>query len=358
MKIDAELIRTMLLYSGWPVLVLGGFFLIKQSINFYKSTGKTVLGKLVIYLTISNLLTMLCLGFVATIYMLQDINAVIPIVLPIFLVWFLVITIVSLIATGLDKQAIVYNSTITELSRAKDEFLAIASHQLRTPLTSIKWSLDMALANKEISEEENKIFNTVYKENEKLIELVSELLSVARIETGKINTRKGKVDIMIAIQDAYDILKPLIQKNNQEVAMPNISTPVYVGADKMLLTESVKNILSNSIKFGGSNTKIELEVKPGRKLCTFSVTNHGPEIPETQKEKMFKKFSREEGAHKSIGQEVGGLGLYITKTFVEANGGTIWYKSKQDGTTFFFTVPSYTESMDREKSLPAEQIVK
>ncbi len=334
------IIRNIILFVGWPILLLGSIFLIRQSIYFYRKIGKNVFGKIVMILTTSNIITMFCLGFVATIFMIRDIDSVASTVLPIFGVWFVVFFVLMFIEYGLDREAIAYNNKMNELSMAKDEFLATASHQLRTPLTSIKWALDLAISEGQISENNQNLFYSIYNENDRLIDLVSKLLSSARIETGKIIVFNEEIDLKIFIEEIIKTFYVRAENNGQKIQFTTDLLETKIYTDKILLGESLKNLINNSIIHGTKNSPIIVKIEKDKDFYIVSIHNKGGEISDMQKAHMFKKFTHSRQVNGALETEIGGLGLFIVKSFIETIGGKIDYSSnKEDGTIFFITVP-------------------
>ncbi len=226
-----------------------------------------------------------------------------------------------------------------ELDNAKAEFLSLASHQLRTPLSGMKWILELFIKDKNITNQSKRRIIDLSILNERLINLVNELLNIARIETGKWPINKRMVDLNELIYNSYKVCKQNADMKNQKINISIKNKLEKVNLDQLLFEESINNILSNSINYSPKNSVININVVYKNNKYIISINNHGPVIPKNDQEKLFEKFHR--GDHFKIYKSEGsGLGLYIAKKAIEINGGKIWFKSnRKTGTTFYFTVP-------------------
>lgn len=225
-----------------------------------------------------------------------------------------------------------------ELDKAKTEFVSMASHQLRTPLSSIKWTLESLNLDGLDAKNKEKI-QDIYSSNERLIALVNNLLNITRIESGKMKVNKKKSDLMKIIKDSCKGLSKNAQKKKQKIQYIFQGNMGKVFTDPILLSEAFCNILGNAIDYGFEKSKITVKIIKSKDHYLISIHNFGPVITDAEKGNIFTKFYRGPGspAHNFSGS---GLGLFFTKATIEANGGKIWFESaKNKGTTFYFTVP-------------------
>jgi PAS domain S-box-containing protein len=225
------------------------------------------------------------------------------------------------------------------LEQAKNDFLSLASHQLRTPLSAIKWTLEGLMQDSDLKERQKQYLRDVYSSNERLIGLVNGLLNVARIEAGKRIVNKQPTNLVDLIDYSYKTCKPNAEKRGQTIKL-FIDAPLKkIRIDRTLFNETFNNLLSNAISYGSENSKITVRVKLEEKSYVISVNNFGPPITKSDRDKIFNKFFR--GQNVESYAHVGtGLGLFLAKAAAEANGGKIWFESNaKDGTTFYFTVP-------------------
>lgn len=226
------------------------------------------------------------------------------------------------------------------LDIAKVGFLSVASHQLRTPLSMTKWVLEALLREDGFTDSQKNKLNDLVYSNERLINLVEDLLNVSMIETGKLVVNKKIINLVELINNLVISLKSLSNKKNKIIKIiisPNVKD-VY--CDPILINESLENLLTNAIVYSKEDSKeVIITVENRNKDYLISVHNEGY-IDDLSAEKIniFDKFSRGLKSQE-IEPSGSGLGLYITKKMVEAGGGTIWFTSNiKSGTTFYITI--------------------
>lgn len=226
-----------------------------------------------------------------------------------------------------------------ELERAKTDFISLASHQLRTPLAATKWALDLFLEETAGDSRYKARLDDLYMSNERLIELVNSLLDISRIEAGRAVNRIS-VNLADLVTRACDELRALAEKKGQTIQITLGKEVGTVLVDPLLFHEVVKNLIANSIDYGFPNTTISVGVERTPLEYRISVGNVGPMIPREEREMLFDKFYRGASAQQ-IKPTGSGLGLYIARTVVEANGGSIQLDaSDEHGTRFSFTIPA------------------
>lgn len=298
---------------------------------------------LIFILTIGTVVTMYSLAGIATLAMFASPERTVPTIIPVFLIWFILIFLITAKTQNLDKKARQYEKFIHQLDQAKSEFVAMASHQLRTPLTGMKWILERIKSDENFPTAYAPDVLKMYLSNEGMIQLVANILNNARIETGQLLVNKERCDLRDLINEVIESLSTNAQIKEQKLVSDihkEENTETFV--DKMLFTESLKNFISNAINYGNPNSIITVKVVSEPDMFTISVHNFGNPIPLEQRKKLFQKFERHVPEENQIvpRTEVGGIGLFIVKAFVAANGGTVWFDSLEEkGTTFFFTLP-------------------
>lgn len=228
------------------------------------------------------------------------------------------------------------------LSRAKTEFLAIASHQLRTPLTAIKGYLSMLLEGSygELSDKIKRTVKNIFDSTERLIRLVNDFLNVSRLET-------GEIEMNIEETDLKDLIKSVCQEFEFKIKEKGLylkfKEPIEeipkISLDKEKIRHVILNLIDNAIKYtsvGG----ITIEIKKIKNYLRVVIKDTGEGMEKTDLEKIFDSFSRGE-AGKKYYTEGAGLGLYVAKKFVEFQKGKIWAESKGKGmgSTFFIELP-------------------
>ena len=228
------------------------------------------------------------------------------------------------------------------IERMKTEFVSISAHQLRTPLSAIKWTLKMLLDGDlgKITEEQRDFIEKTYKSNERMINLINDLLDVTRIEEGRYLYEPVLIDFEPLVQSVINTYREEIKKKELklEFKKPEKKLPqVRVDVEKMGL--AIQNLLDNAIKYTLDGGEIIISLVPAEKAIEFLIKDTGIGIPKNQQDKVFSKFFRGSSAIK-METDGSGLGLFIAKNIIEAHGGKIWFESEEGkGTTFYFTLP-------------------
>ena len=228
------------------------------------------------------------------------------------------------------------------IERMKTEFVSIAAHQLRTPLSAIKWSLRMILDGDigSINEDQRDLLEKTYTSNERMIGLINDLLNVTRIEEGKFLYKPEKMQmegiVVNVIQDSEDVIKMKnvsVKFEKSKKLLP----PVVIDEEKMSL--AIHNLLDNALKYTPEKGKIAISLEEKDNEIVFKIKDTGVGIPEDQKERIFTKFFRGSNVIK-METEGSGLGLYTTKNIIDSHKGKIWFESEENkGTTFYFSIP-------------------
>ncbi|MCX6739537.1 MAG: ATP-binding protein [Candidatus Parcubacteria bacterium] len=240
-----------------------------------------------------------------------------------------------------------------EVDKAKTEFVSLASHQLRTPLSSINWYTEMLLGGEvgELNEGQKNYLKEVYASSQRMGDLVGTLLNVSRLELGTFAIEPSTVDVSSLSKSELNEMKPTITEKKiviKETYGENINE---FQADKRLLTIVLQNLLSNAIKYTNNNGEVSISIQTlqegtlldGRKMTeeslAITVADSGIGVPKSQQDKIFTKLFRADNAASSR-TEGTGLGLYIVKAIVEQSGGQVWFTSEENiGTTFYVSFP-------------------
>ncbi len=252
-------------------------------------------------------------------------------------------------ATVDDKDKIIYGylkifydlTRERAIDKMKSEFITIAAHQLRTPLSAIKWVIKMILDGDtgKLNAEQEELLIKGYKSNERIIELVNNLLNVSRIEEGRFGYKfkKGNFEevLDIVLENVDNIIKH--SKISLIVNKPKSIPKIYM--DKERLSLVLQNLVDNAIKYTPENGKVEVSVKIEEKTLRIIVKDNGVGVPEIEKSKLFSKFFRASNVMR-MQTEGSGLGLFIAKNIIEKHGGQIELKSQEGrGTEVNFTLP-------------------
>jgi len=252
------------------------------------------------------------------------------------------------------------NAELRQLDRAKSEFISIASHQLRTPLTVIKGYISMMREGSfgEIRPEIMRNLEKVYISNERLIGLVENLLDISRIESGRQDFNWQKVQLEDVAQTVVDNLKKTAKDKNLKLFIhkPKKLTP-KVTADPNKIHEVMMNFIDNAIKYTNEGEiNVFVRSEPKEDSVTFCVKDTGRGIAPEIKAHLFRKFSRGKGSFR-VHTEGVGLGLYVAKMIIDAHQGKIWAESKgrDKGASFCFALSTEFSVKDLKAVEPVKK---
>ena len=229
------------------------------------------------------------------------------------------------------------------VERAKDEFISLTSHQLRTPLTSIRLFSELLSDNSTgaLSPIQKDYLSKISNSTERMILLVGDILNVSRIELGRIQIQPKLIDVTKLIAGRIDELEPIAKEKGiaMKFKKPRPSLP-DIKLDPSLIGQVIHNLLANALRYTDKKRgKIEVELLRAGNKCQITVRDNGIGIPDNVRARVFDRFFRAENA-RSVAAEGTGLGLYLVKMIVELAGGKIWFDSNiGEGTTFFVTLP-------------------
>jgi signal transduction histidine kinase len=226
-----------------------------------------------------------------------------------------------------------------EVDRMKTEFISTAAHELRTPLTSIQGFSEIMLTRSDITEEEKKRFlSYINKQSVSLTLIVSDLLDIARIESGRgFALNKASYDISDTIRQVIPYFQEHAPQHHFEISIPN--QPLVLQADRQKMEQVFKNLISNAVKYSPRGGVIRITGGITDDHFEAAVADNGIGMSTDQVEKIFDKFYRADASDTAI--EGTGLGMTIVKHIVEAHGGNIWVESELGkGTTVRFTIPT------------------
>ena len=227
-----------------------------------------------------------------------------------------------------------------EVERLKREFVAMVSHDLRTPLTSVLSSLTLLGTGTfgDLNAKGTKLVETSETELTRLIQLINDLLDVARMEAGRMEFHFAEVDIDSVIESSINAVRGVAQKANIALKVPTTNCRIVADGDRLI--QVLVNLLSNAIKFSPEKSEVEILVNTTPHWTEIAVKDHGSGIPRSSQERIFDRFQqveRSDNKHKSGT----GLGLAICKTIVDGHNGSIGVTSEENcGSTFWFRVPN------------------
>lgn len=227
-----------------------------------------------------------------------------------------------------------------ELDQAKTNFMATISHELKTPISSIKMSLKLLEDSRvgQLNQEQHHMINHINDDANRLLKITGELLDLAQVETGNIKLNIQQSDAKQILDYALNAVK--LQMQQKQIAV-KLSVPAQLptlNADQEKSAWVLVNFLSNAIRYSGTNSNIDITLKEAEQMLVFSVRDYGKGIEAQYKNELFKRYFQvpTDGQHKSGS----GLGLSISKDFIEAQQGKIWVESELgEGSTFSFSLP-------------------
>ncbi|MFQ5696586.1 MAG: sensor histidine kinase, partial [Terriglobia bacterium] len=227
-----------------------------------------------------------------------------------------------------------------ELDQAKTEFISIASHELRTPMTSIKGSLDLLLGGfaGEVSEETRELLVIAQSGCERLIRLINDILDLSKIEAGRMQLRLQPMSVLDSVQRSVRTIKSYAESFQVKLAIDCPSPPPEVIGDRDRVDQVVTNLLGNAVKFSPAGSTVTVALRPVGEAVECRVIDTGPGIAADQLDRLFGKFQQLEP---QAGRKGGtGLGLAIARALVEEHGGNVWVESELGrGSQFIFQLP-------------------
>jgi signal transduction histidine kinase len=227
------------------------------------------------------------------------------------------------------------------VDKLKSEFVSITAHQLRTPLSSIKWVIKMVLDGDAgpINKEQADLLSKGYKSNERVINLVNDLLNVTRIEEGKFGFNFSKEDPSKIIDEIVAGHKELIESANIKLSVNKKAGIPEIKMDKEKIGIALSQFIDNAIRYTPNSGKIEISLEPSGSQIIFTIKDNGVGIPQPEINRLFTKFFRGANVVK-METEGNGLGLYIAKNIIDAHKGTVEIKSEEGkGTVVIIKLP-------------------
>jgi signal transduction histidine kinase len=230
---------------------------------------------------------------------------------------------------------------LAEANRMKSEFVSVVSHQLRSPLSNLKWAIEFLMSGRisSVTEKQLEYLRILKENNERMEELVSDLLTVSRIEQGKLPLKKEKISFEKLILETIKEMEVFARASNVAIDFKSEKNLPQIFSDPSRLKLVVENLLDNAIRYIKEKGKVVIRLAKRNSNLYFEIKDTGVGIPEADQKYVFQKFFRSSNAlrHQTDGS---GLGLYIVKSIVEKLGGKINFSSQEgSGSTFWFTLP-------------------
>ena len=365
-----EYLRTIILFIGWPILILGSICIMVLAIRFWRAVGRVVIGKLVLVMIVGWLISMYSLGITATAYMFTDIANGVAVVFPVFIVWFITMVIIIWTIIRWGKEAVTLNAFykgLEELIRKRTEelektyqeklesemeiralrerFVSIAAHELRAPGTAIEWGLNTILEDQKfrstVPQDYINLLENLRVKNRALLTLVGDILQINSIQKGKMEFESERV----VLKDIIIEIRSLIESGNNPKAIVirwtilEQSLPA-VHAHPIYIKEIITNLLTNALRYNKPNGLVAIDGEIKNNTVVIQVKDTGIGMTPDESKGLFQEFYRVKNKEtKDI--EGTGLGLFISKELTDQMKGKLWVKSeKGKGTTFYLSLPA------------------
>lgn len=240
------------------------------------------------------------------------------------------------------------NKKLVALDEAKDEFVTMASHQLRTPLTSIKGYISMVLDGDAgaVSDQQKTMLGQAFFSAQRMVYLISDLLNVSRLKTGKFIVEAKPLNLASVIETEVAQLSEGFAAKNIKLTVKTPKNLAPFIADEMKIRQVIMNFLDNAIYYTPKDGEITITLEEDKEIAKVEVIDTGIGVADAEQKKLFTKFYRAENARKARPDGTG-LGLFMAKKVIEAHNGEVIFKSKLgEGSTFGFKIPLGLKSKD------------
>jgi signal transduction histidine kinase len=243
-----------------------------------------------------------------------------------------------------------------ELLKSKTEFITVAAHQLRTPLTAINWALE-SLEGGQLQPQQKELVDTGFLAAKKMLKTVNDLLDVAKIEEGRFGYQFEEVNIVSYLEDILSQSNDIAKQYNIKLYFQRpkeSSISVYIDQQKMSMV--LFNLIDNAVKYNVENGSVTIAVEKvdNEPYVKITIKDTGIGIPANQMDKLFTKFFRADNVIR-FSPDGTGMGLYIVRNIITRHGGKIWVESELNrGTTFYFTVPTSQDIIPKKELVEFE----
>lgn len=232
------------------------------------------------------------------------------------------------------------NKELRTLDSLKDEFISMASHQLRTPASSVHEAIQMLGEGSLTSSDRKRLVELAEASSERLVNVIVDMLSVAQIQAGQFTIDKSKVNMSELVEKALVETSALAEQKQIKLSFSKPGAPIYVLADRAKINEAISNYIENAIKYSKSGSTITIGLKKKDERISFEVADGGIGVPPHERKNLFTKFYRAKNARFEH-PEGSGVGLFVVKTVAQAHGGDTYYKPLEKGSLFGFWIPSH-----------------
>ena len=233
------------------------------------------------------------------------------------------------------------NRQLQRLDEIKDEFLSIASHQLRTPLTSVKGYIDMLLEGDfgPVSAKQREVLGDVFTSSERMVQLINDFLNVSRIQTGRFTLERRPTDLEELIEKEIKLISTQLEQRDLKIDWKCDEVMPLLNIDTDKVRQVVVNMVDNAVYYSRPDTTIKIKLVKEKDNLVFTVTDTGIGVPAKEQVNLFGKFFRASNARKRRPDGTG-VGLYLAKKIIDTHGGEVIFKSTEGrGSTFGFKLP-------------------
>lgn len=236
-----------------------------------------------------------------------------------------------------DRELTKANEKLQEIDVMKSDFVSLVTHQLRTPLSGIRWSLSMLLEGEmgELTPEQKTYIMKTYENNNRLITLINDMLQADRIDSGTLQFRFMPTNVNTLTENILTEVSPVAAKNNIHIRYEAGSDIPLLTIDPENMRIVLQNLIDNAVKYSKPNSEVFLSISKTKDGIEIIIQDHGIGIPKDHQANIFKRFFRAPNAVRTQ-TDGSGLGLYIVENIVKRHHGTISFTSEEGiGTTFF-----------------------
>ena len=250
----------------------------------------------------------------------------------------LILTAISLVIAFVTTQVL---ENLASVSRMKSEFISIVSHQLRSPLSNLKWAIELLMSGRlgKVEEKQTEYFHILKENSARMHELISDLLVISRMETAGFFSKKTPFSLTELTKEIIERFSVFAKSSNISIVLDSRERTSDVIANSNHIQLVVENFLDNAIRYVKQSGDIKIKIEDRNGKIYFEIKDNGVGIPNDDQKYIFQKFFRAKNVMKYQTQG-SGLGLYIAKNIIEKSNGKIGFKSKEnEGSTFWFTLP-------------------
>lgn len=236
-----------------------------------------------------------------------------------------------------------------ELDKERNEFISLASHQLRTPLTGIRWVVERITKTEKMSRKAKEYIKDIQDSSSRLSSLVESLLNASRINTGKIEIKPQEFDLASFLTGFLKEYKPLSDRKKIRLSLTKTKKQLKVKTDVNAFRNIIQSLVDNAINYTPEKGKVDVSFDSNNTSFVFKIKDTGIGIPKSEQARIFEKFGRASNA-KLFKTDGTGLGLFIAAEATKLLGGKIWFESEENkGTTFFVELPLISQEKKGEK---------